>query len=54
MRNIEHIEFWKVDAEHRRIGVREAPDYDLARAKEAIAGVLSVNAIDDILNEANK
>jgi len=53
MRKIEHIEFWKVDAEHRRVGVREAPDYDLARAQDAINTELGSNAIEDTLREAN-
>jgi hypothetical protein len=53
MRNIEHIEFWKVDADRRRVGVREAPDYDLARAEEAMLRDLSSSAIEDTLREAN-
>ncbi len=53
MRNIEHIEFWKVDADRRRVGVREAPDYDLVRAEEAINSELGSNAIEDTLREAN-
>lgn len=37
-RGIELVEFWKVDGQRRPIGVREAPDYPLSRAAEAIAG----------------
>ncbi|MDB4914694.1 MAG: uncharacterized protein JWM95_2338 [Gemmatimonadetes bacterium] len=36
-RNIEIIEFWKVDDQRRRRGIREAPVYPLARAQEAYA-----------------
>jgi len=53
MRNIEHVEFWKVDAERRRVGIREAPDYDLARAKEAIDNDLQPDGIENTLREAN-
>jgi len=34
-RGIEIVEFWKTDDSHRRRGVREAPVYDLARARAA-------------------
>lgn len=37
LRNIEHVEFWKSDAEHRRQGVREAPVYSLERASAVLA-----------------
>jgi hypothetical protein len=37
LRNIEHVEFWKVDSQRRRLGLREAPVYSLARASEALA-----------------
>lgn len=36
-RNIEVVEFWKVDSQRRRVGVREAPVYPLSRAREALA-----------------
>lgn len=53
MRNIEHVEFWKLDTDRRRVGVRETPDYDLARAKKAIDNVLQPNSIESTLREAN-
>ncbi len=53
LRNIEHVEFWKVDSERRRVGVREAPDYDLARAQEAIDNDLQPDGIENTLREAN-
>lgn len=53
MRNIEHVEFWKIDSERRRVGVREAPDYDLSRAKEAIGHELQPNGIENTLREAS-
>jgi hypothetical protein len=53
MRNIEHVEFWKVDADRRRVGIREAPDYDLARAKDAIDNDLQPDSIENTLREAN-
>lgn len=53
LRNIEHVEFWKVDSERRRLGVREAPDYDLARAQEAIDNDLQPDGIENTLREVN-
>ncbi|SJK83844.1 uncharacterized protein HELO_3291G [Halomonas elongata DSM 2581] len=44
LRNIDHVEFWKTDEDRRRVGVREAPDYDLARGERAIRDELG----DDI------
>jgi len=35
-RNIDIVEFWNFDEERRRIGVREAPTYELERAQKAI------------------
>lgn len=37
-RGIELVEFWRVDGQRRPVGVREAPDYPLSRAADAIAG----------------
>lgn len=53
LRNIEHIEFWRIDSEHRRVGVREAPDYDLARGKQAVEGELGPE-IEDTLREVQQ
>jgi hypothetical protein len=36
-RNIEIVEFWKVDDQRRRRGIREAPVYPFERAQEAYA-----------------
>ncbi|MFT4919433.1 MAG: hypothetical protein ACI8RU_002053 [Zhongshania aliphaticivorans] len=54
MRNIEHVEFWKVDDEYRRIGVREAPSYDLQRAEKAIAENFNRNSIEETLQEVDQ
>lgn len=36
-RGIEIVEFWKTDDQRRPVGVREAPDYPLGRAAQAIS-----------------
>ncbi len=36
LRGIEHAEFWRVDAQRRRAGVREAPVYELCRAANTV------------------
>jgi hypothetical protein len=48
-RGIEIVEFWKVDSQRRPIGIRESPDYSLARAAAAAdnANVLPVEEIVD-------
>lgn len=38
LRNIEHVEFWKIDEQRRRRGLREAPVYSLERAKGLLIG----------------
>jgi hypothetical protein len=38
LRGLEHVEFWKVDDQRRRKGVREAPTYELSRASTAALG----------------
>jgi hypothetical protein len=53
MRNIEHVEFWKIDSNRQRVGMREAPDYDLRRAKEAIDSNAPQNSIEEALLEAD-
>jgi hypothetical protein len=37
-RNIEIVECWKTDDQRRRVRLREAPDYPLARADALIKG----------------
>lgn len=51
MRNIEHIEFWRIDDNRQRVGMREAPDYDLTRAKAAMANDAPITSIEDELRE---
>jgi len=36
LRNIEHAEFWRIDEDRRRVGLREAPTYPLERARAAV------------------
>ncbi len=36
LRNIEQVQFWKTDAEGRKLGIREAPVYSLERAREVL------------------
>lgn len=38
LRNIEHVEFWKIDEQRRRRGLREAPVYSLERANGLLSG----------------
>jgi hypothetical protein len=54
LRNVTHVEFWKTDDEHRRIGVREAPIYDLEAAEIAINTNDPVKAIEDTLAEVDE
>lgn len=53
MRNIEHVEFWKIDSNRQRVGMREAPDYDLRRAKLAINTDTPSNSIEEALRETD-
>lgn len=48
-RNIEVVEFWKIDDQRRRRGIREAPAYPLARAQEAFANVSSPRDPTEVL-----
>lgn len=41
-RNIDVIEFWRTDANRRREGLREAPDYPLERVEEVIRSPVEV------------
>ncbi len=50
LRGIEHVEFWRVDDQRRRQGVREAPTYELARAHGVVAGS-SKKATEDVFAE---
>ncbi|WP_202842427.1 hypothetical protein [Luteimonas saliphila] len=48
-RGIEIVEFWKVDDQRRPIGVRESPDYPLARAADAAANADS-SPVEEIVD----
>lgn len=54
MRNVVHVEFWKIDSEHRRLGVREAPTYDLKIAEETIHNNAPAKTIEEVLIELTK
>ncbi|UTA46421.1 hypothetical protein L1F30_09565 [Simiduia sp. 21SJ11W-1] len=54
MRNIEHVEFWKIDSNRQRVGMREAPDYDLKRARDAINSDAPTTSIEEELREADE
>lgn len=45
-RNIDIVEFWKYDEKARRVGVREAPAYNLHQAKEMIKNEDNTNTED--------
>jgi len=51
LRGIEHVEFWKVDEQRRRKGIREAPHYELKRARGAMeraAAAATVSVVEQI------
>jgi hypothetical protein len=50
-RNIELVEFWKIDEHRRRTGMREAPVYDLGRAHRAFANLALVVDPNAVLDE---
>ena len=49
-----HMEFWKVDERSRRKGVREAPDYPLARASRAAAGEIQGGGPESVMEEIER
>jgi hypothetical protein len=49
-RNIEIIEFWNYDASGRRVGIREAPVYDLDRAAKAMLTPVDTQNTEDLIN----
>jgi hypothetical protein len=51
LRGIEHIEFWRSDEQRRPLGVREAPVYELSRAREAIESGGSEERTETMLDE---
>jgi hypothetical protein len=44
LRGIEHVEFWRVDEQRRRKGLREAPVYSLGRARDVLAEAKAIDA----------
>lgn len=48
-RNIEVVEFWKIDEQRRRVGIREAPVYPLDRAKAAFEDLSSPADPNEVL-----
>jgi len=53
MRNIDHIPFWRTDEDRRRLGLREAPNYSLERARDAVRQQ-EHGEIEDVLEEVNR
>jgi energy-coupling factor transporter ATP-binding protein EcfA2 len=51
LRNIEHVQFWRVDNQRRREGVREAPVYDLDRARKVLLRATRTVPTEQIVNE---
>ena len=49
LRSIEHVQFWRVDEQRRRAGVREAPVYALERANAAVDGVHTAQITEDLV-----
>jgi hypothetical protein len=50
-RNIEIVEFWKLDEDRRRTGLREAPVYPLSRAGRAFVDTTIESGVDAILGD---
>jgi hypothetical protein len=56
-RNIEIVEFWRIDDQRRRVGVREAPVYELSKAQGVLAKgrqATTESAIESIQAEADR
>lgn len=53
LRGIEHVEFWKIDEQHRRKGLREAPTYPLDQARRAAAATSEPNS-EAVLDEIER
>ena len=51
LRDIDRVEFWRRDMQHRRAGVREAPVYALKRAAEVGAGLENLRSTEDLLDQ---
>lgn len=49
LRGIEHVEFWRVDAQRRRSGVREAPVYELSRAATKARATQPTPSTEDVV-----
>jgi hypothetical protein len=51
LRGIEHVEFWKVDDQRRRSGVREAPVYELGRAAGLMAHAQAMPTTEEVFEK---
>ena len=51
LRGIEHVEFWRTDEQRRRLGVREAPVYELERVRAVRAGAQPVDSTEAVVEE---
>jgi hypothetical protein len=51
LRGIQHVEFWRVDEGRRRAGVREAPEYSLARVREVMQTEGGGKTTESVLEE---
>ena len=49
-RNIEIVEFWKIDDQRRRVGIREAPVYELSRALQSFNNLAGERDADSFLS----
>lgn len=55
LRKINHVEFWKTDAQRRRAGVREAPVYPLARARAVLSEMqASESSTEDVIERIER
>jgi hypothetical protein len=50
-RNIEIVEFWKIDDQRRRVGIREAPVYPLHRLRGVFNNESATTDADGVLRE---
>ena len=53
-RNIEIVEFWRIDDQSRRVGIREAPVYSLERARQAYDDPTGPSEPNTVLEESEE
>ena len=53
-RNIEIVEFWRIDDQRRRVGIREAPVYSLERARQAYDDPTGPSEPSTVLEESEE